>query len=101
MVRIPRAVKILKDAATPQDKDEFVHEAEVMLILRHHNLVQMVVCSESAHDLCAKVHIISHPTLSPFRVWRCSKDLGSLFSSCVPTATCQSFSRPAVPQDGD
>ena len=39
---VPRAVKILKDGASAQDKDEFVHEAEVMLVLRHPNLVQMV-----------------------------------------------------------
>ena len=39
---MPRAVKILKDGASAQDKDEFVHEAEVMLVLRHPNLVQMV-----------------------------------------------------------
>jgi serine/threonine protein kinase len=50
--RIPRAVKILKDAASMEDKEEFVHEAEVMLILQHKNLVEMVVRNPVYADCC-------------------------------------------------
>eukprot|EP00730_Choanoeca_flexa_P003250 TRINITY_DN11342_c1_g2_i10.p1 TRINITY_DN11342_c1_g2~~TRINITY_DN11342_c1_g2_i10.p1 ORF type:complete len:1254 (+),score=295.90 TRINITY_DN11342_c1_g2_i10:97-3858(+) len=39
---IKRAVKLLRNAATPAHKEEFLREAEVMLDLTHENLVQII-----------------------------------------------------------
>eukprot|EP00730_Choanoeca_flexa_P016279 TRINITY_DN7660_c0_g1_i3.p1 TRINITY_DN7660_c0_g1~~TRINITY_DN7660_c0_g1_i3.p1 ORF type:complete len:781 (+),score=272.61 TRINITY_DN7660_c0_g1_i3:134-2476(+) len=40
--RIKRAVKMLRGGATPEDKEEFTQEAQVMLDMDHDNLVQMI-----------------------------------------------------------
>lgn len=39
---IKRAVKLLRNAATKADKDEFLREAEVMLELDHEHLVTII-----------------------------------------------------------
>lgn len=41
-IQLERAVKLLRNAATPNDKNNFLREAEVMLGLQHTNLVQLV-----------------------------------------------------------
>ncbi len=39
---VDRAVKLLRSSATPADKNNFLREAEVMLLLQHRNLVELV-----------------------------------------------------------
>jgi hypothetical protein len=45
-----RAVKLLRNAATPEDKHEFTQEAETMLVLNHENLVQVSRLAETGRD---------------------------------------------------
>lgn len=42
IVKIPRAIKLLKGGASTADRDEFVREAETMLDFDHDNVIRIV-----------------------------------------------------------
>ena len=56
LVKLKRAVKMVKNNATREDKDEFLREAETMIILKHANLVKIIGIVLNPITLCNSLY---------------------------------------------
>lgn len=60
-MKLKRAVKMVRNNATMEDKSEFLREAETMMMLEHENLVKLI--GEDAHWYFNIRVVVSSPTL--------------------------------------